>query len=325
MPEKYGGMGLGAMEHAILVEEFSRVDASMGGAQNLVQQAAMALHTYGTEEQKQQYLPAVIEGRKFCITGITEARAGSKLTDMETRAERRDGSWVLNGAKSEVHAPEHVRLCLILAMTPGGVSAFLVDTSDPGFHIGRRRYAIGMRGMPMAEIEFRDIVLPTERLLGEEGGGYDVFFKSFELTRIGNAAKAIGIARGALERALGYARERRVGRNVVTDFQGIRWQIAQFASRIEACRLLMHAAAQEYDRTGRSELMSLQAKLLACELAMEVTTAAVQWTGSHGCFEDQPFSMYMLDAKVGQVTGGTLEIARNSIARLLLGKETSLT
>lgn len=172
----------------------------------------------------------------------------------------------------------------------------------------------------MAAVRFDHCVVAADRLLGREGGAYDVFFKSFDLTRIGNAAKCIGIARGALEDALGYARTRNVGTNVVTDFQGIRWQIADLDTRIEAARLLMFKAACEYDATGRSTLDSARAKLLASTTAMEAATVALQITGSHGCFADAPFERYMMDAKVSQITGGTIEILRNTIARELLGK-----
>jgi alkylation response protein AidB-like acyl-CoA dehydrogenase len=319
IPAQYEGMGQGAIEHSIIVEEFCKCDASLGGALNLVQQAAMAILAYGTEEQKRIYLPMIARGRTFCITGITEAGAGSKFSDIKTTAVRERGNWILNGAKSEVHVPEHVRVCLIFAKTGDTVSAFLVDTKIPGFRIGRSREIIGMRAMPMSEIAFNDCVLEPDALLGGEGNGFQVFLKSFDFTRVGNAAKAIGIAEGAIARAIAYARERHVGDNVVTDFQGIRWQLAEFATRLEAARLLMLKAAMEYDETGRSTLLSSQAKLFACQLAMEATTAALQITGSYGCFSQQPFARYMMDAKVSQITGGTIEVMKNMIARTILG------
>lgn len=323
MPVEYGGMGKGAVEHAIIVEELCKVDGSIGGSCNLVQQCGMAILSFSPEAVKRKYLPLLSRGDTYSITAITEEGAGSKLSDMRTHAAPGAEGWILNGVKTETHMPEHCRVALVLAKTAGGISAFLVDTASPGFRVGRARDTIGLRGMPMAEIAFEDCRLPHEHLLGVEGGGYKVFFKSFDLTRIGNAAKGIGLAEGALAHAIAFAKQRRIGPNVVTDFQGIRWQIAELQSRIDAARLLMYKAAIEYDATGRSTLTSAQAKLLACNIAMEATTTALQITGSYGCFTDQPFARFMMDAKVSQLTGGSVEIQKNTIARELLGKETS--
>jgi alkylation response protein AidB-like acyl-CoA dehydrogenase len=325
IPARYGGMGGGAFEHAILVEEISRVDGSLGAALNLLQQTVMAVLAFAPEPMKQHYLPLLASGESFSITGITESAAGSKLTDITTTATRDGDGWVLNGTKTEVHIPEHVQICLMFAKAPAGITAFLVDTSTPGFRVVTRRGIVGLRGLPMSAVAFDNCRVGAGNLLGEEGGAYRVFFKSFDLTRIGNAAKCIGIARGAIEDAIAYSSSRRIGDNVVTDFQGIRWQLADFDTRLEAARLLMYRAAREYEDTGRSTLESARAKLLASTTAMEATTVALQMTGSHGCFTDSPFARYMMDAKVSQITGGTIEILRNTIARELLGKPSNPT
>ena len=320
IPVEYGGMGGGAIEHAILVEEMSRVDGSLGAALNLLQQTVMALLAFAPEEMKRHYLPLLASGESFSITGITESAAGSKLTDIRTTATPDGADWIIHGSKTEVHIPEHVQICLMFAKAPAGITAFLVDTATPGFSVIRRRDIIGLRGLPMSAVAFNHCRVGAGNLLGSEGGAYDVFFKSFDLTRIGNAAKCIGIARGAIEDAIAYAGERRIGDNVVTDFQGLRWQFADFDTRLEAARLLTYKAAMEYNATGRSTVDSARAKLLASTTAMEATTAALQITGSHGCFTEFPFARYMMDAKVSQITGGTIEILRNTIARQLLGK-----
>ena len=325
VPVEYGGLGAGALEHAIIVEEVSRVDASLGAALNLVQQTIVAIVAYGTAEQKARYLPVLASGESFAITGITEAEAGSKLSDIRTTAVRDGDEWILNGRKTEVHVPERARVCLVFAKTTGGLTAFLVDTGVAGFEVVRERETVGLRGLPMAEIAFRECRIPCDSVLGAEGGAYDVFFKSFDLTRIGNAAKCIGIAEGALKEAIEYAKRRRIGENVVTDFQGIRWQVADLFTRLEAARLLMYRAAHEYDSSGRCTTVSAMAKLLACTTAMEASTFALQMTGSYGCFAEQPFARYMLDAKVSQITGGTVEVLRNTIARDLLGMPTHPT
>lgn len=325
IPTAYGGMGLTAVEHAIIVSEVSRVDASLGAALNLIQQTIMAILSFAPDRLKELYLPLLASGESFAVTGITEEDAGSKLSDMSTRAERTDGGWIVNGTKTEVHVPEHSRTGIVFAKTDAGVSAFLVDNTLPGFQIKETREIVGLRGLPMTAIGFADCKLEEDRLLGEEGGAYDVFFKSFDLTRIGNAAKCFGIAEGALEAAVDYAGKRRIGQNVVTDFQGLRWQLSDLDARIEGARLLTFKAAREYVQTGRSTLNSARAKLLASTTAMEATTVALQMTGSHGCFSSSPFARFMMDAKVSQITGGTIEILRNTIARHRYGKPTAPT
>ena len=336
IPEAYGGLGGGAVEHAILVEEISRVDGSLGAALNLLQQTVMAILAFSPEPIKRRYLPLLASGESYSITGITEADAGSSLKDIATTATRamRDNSddsgdgddWILNGMKTEVHIPEHVQICLMFAKTANDrISAFLVDTATPGFRAAYTRDIIGLRGLPMAAVAFDNCRVGPDNLLGVEGGAYDVFFKSFDLTRIGNAAKCIGIARGAIEDAIAYSRSRKIGDNVVTDFQGLRWQLADFDMRLEAARLLTYKAALEYNATGRSTVDSARAKLLASTTAMEATTVCLQITGSHGCFTEFPFARYMMDAKVSQITGGTIEILKNTIARHILGKPTAPT
>jgi butyryl-CoA dehydrogenase len=285
----------------------------------------MAVLAYAPEPMKERYLPLLASGESFSITGITESEAGSKLTDIRTTATPDGDGWVLNGMKTEVHIPEHVQICLMFAMAPAGITAFLVDTSNRGFRVVTQRGIVGLRGLPMSAIAFDDCRVGNDCLLGGEGGAYQVFFKSFDLTRIGNAAKCIGIARGAIEDAIAYASKRRIGDNVVTDFQGIRWQLADFDTRLEAARLLTFKAAREYEDTGRSTLESARAKLLASTTAMEATTAALQITGSHGCFTESAFARYMMDAKISQITGGTIEILRNTIAREILGKSSHPT
>lgn len=323
VPTEYGGMGAGPIEHAIIVEEISKVDASLGAALNLIQQTIMAVLKFCTPAQKQKYLPGLSNGETYAMTGITESAAGSKLTDMSTTAVRDGDDWIINGIKTEVHVPEYVEACLIFAKAPGGISAFIVDTKNPGFKTLYAREIVGLRGNPMAAVGFENCRVPGENLLGKEGSYHEIFFNSFDLTRIGNAAKCIGIAEGALEAAIDYAKGRHVGDNVVTDFQGIRWQLADLVTRLEGARWLMHKAAMEYITTGRSTVNSAKAKLLACTTAMEATTVAFQITGSHGCFADQPFARFMMDAKLSEMTGGTVEILRNTIARDLLGKPTA--
>ena len=324
IPVEYGGLGGGAAEHAILVEEFSRVDASIGAALNLLQQTVMAVRSFSNAAQKAHYLPLLADGSSYSITGITENDSGSKMEDMSTRAVRDGDGWIIDGNKTEVHIPAHTQICLVFAKTEGSISAFLVDTSNPGFRVIGKRGIVGLRGLPMAAVAFEKCRVPGDSLLAGEGKAYDVFFKSFDLTRIGNAAKCIGIAEGALDEAIDFAKKRRIGGNVVTDFQGLRWQLADLDTRLAGARALMNVAANEYTATGRSTTTSARAKLMASTAAMDATTAALQLTGSHGCFTDSPFARYMMDAKVSQITGGTIEILRNAIARERLGKPSAL-
>jgi len=177
IPETYGGMGGGAIEHAILVEEVSRVDGSLGAALNLLQQTVMAIVAFAPETMKRHYLPLLASGESFSITGITEADAGSKLTDMRTTAAREGEHWILNGVKTEVHIPEHVQICLMFAKAPAGITAFLVDTATPGFRVVHQRGIVGLRGLPMSAVAFENCRVGPDHLLGEEGHAYDVFFK----------------------------------------------------------------------------------------------------------------------------------------------------
>lgn len=325
IPAEYGGMGAGALEHALIVEELSRVDASIGATQNLLQQTAIATMEFAPEHLQQKYLPLFAAGESFAITGLTETTAGSKLSDMKTTARREGENWVVNGVKTEVHIPQFVELCLVFAQTENGISSFLVETSTPGFNVLEERPTVGLRALPMYAVEFADCVVPENHLLVGDGAGLEVFFKSFDLTRIGNAAKCVGIGEGALDDALAYAERRSIGPNVVTDFQGIRWQIADLRTRLHAARLLTYEAACVYDATGKATRQSNMAKLMASVAAMDATTFALQMTGSHGCFTAQPFARYMMDAKVSQLTGGSVEILRNTVARELLGKPTAMT
>lgn len=320
---QYGGLAAGAVEHALLVEEFSKVDASAGAMQNLLQQTVVAVINYAPRELQEKYLPRMASGASFSITGLTESAAGSKLSDMATVARHESDGWHITGVKTEVHVPQFADVALIFAKTANGISAFLVPTGTPGFTAGEMRDIVGLRALPMHGITLDDCVVPDDHLLCGEGQGMRVFFKSFDLTRIGNAAKCVGIGIGALADAIAYARERGVGDGVVTDFQGIRWQVADLMTRLEAARLLTYQAACVYDETGRATKEANMAKLLASTTAMDAATFAMQLTGSYGCFGSQPFARYLLDAKVSQLTGGSVEILRNIVARELLGKEST--
>lgn len=319
----FDGLGAGAVEHAVIVEALSTVDASIGAMQNLLQQTVAAIVNYGSEPMRRRYLPRLARGEAFTITGLTESEAGSKPSDMSTSARHASDGWHITGVKTEVHVPEHADVALVFAKTESGISAFVVPTDTPGFVCGEQRDIVGLRGLPMHSVELHDCVVPDDHLLAGEGQGMRVFFTSFDLTRIGNAAKCIGIGSGALHDAIAYAGQRRVGEGVVTDFQGIRWNIADLTTQLEAARLLTYRAALIYDRDGRATREANMAKLLASTVAMDAAVFAMQLTGSYGAFSAQPFARYLLDAKVSQLTGGSVEILRNTVARELLGKEST--
>lgn len=317
------GLGAGAVEHALIVEALSAVDASIGAMQNLLQQTVAAIVNYGSAPMRRRFLPRLARGEAFTITGLTESDAGSKPSDMATSARHASDGWHITGVKTEVHVPAHADVGLVFAKTENGISAFLVPTDTPGFVCGKQRDIVGLRGLPMHSVELHDCVVPDDHLLAGEGQGMRVFFTSFDLTRIGNAAKCIGIGTGALRDAIAYAGQRRVGEGVVTDFQGIRWNIADLTTQLEAARLLTYRAAVIYDRDGRATREANMAKLLASTVAMDAAVFAMQLTGSYGAFSTQPFARYLLDAKVSQLTGGSVEILRNTVARELLGKEST--
>ena len=325
--EKYGGMGGGVTELCIATEEFSK---ACGGI--AVSYAASALGSYpiilyGTEEQKKKYLPDIASGKKLAAFGLTEAGAGSDAGAVSTTAKKEGDYYVLNGVKQWITNGGEAEIYTVIAMTDKtkgsrGASAFIVEKGTPGFEFGKKEKKLGIRSSATRELIFTNCKIPKENLLGKEGLGFIVAMKTFDKSRPGIGAQAVGIAQGALDYALRYAKERVQFGKPVSSFQGIQFMLADMGTKIEAARALVYYAAGLID-SGAKDISKLSAmsKLYASDVAMEVTTDAVQIFGGYGYMRDYPVEKYMRDAKITQIYEGTNQIQRGVIASELI-KET---
>ncbi len=322
--EEYGGMGGGVMELAIATEEFSK---ACGGI--AVCYAASALGTYpiilyGNDEQKKKYLPDIAAGKKLAAFGLTEPNAGSDAGGIETTAVKDGDYYILNGTKQWITNGGEADVYTVIALTDKakgarGASAFIVEKGTPGFSFGKKENKMGIRGSTTRELIFQDCRIPKENLLGREGIGFIVAMKTFDKSRPGVAAQAVGIAAGALDYAVNYAREREQFGKPISAFQGIQFMLADMATKVEAARALVYASAKMID-TGNDKCAkeSAMAKLFASDVAMEVTTDAVQILGGYGYMKEYPVEKMMRDAKITQIYEGTNQIQRVVIATNLI-------
>ena len=324
VPQEYGGTGGGVLDLCIATEELSR---ACGGI--AVCYAASALGTFpiilfGTEEQKKKYLPDLASGKKIAAFGITEPEAGSDASAIKTTAEKAGNYYVLNGVKHFITNGAEAEIYTIIAMTDKtkgarGASAFIVEKGTPGFTFGKKEEKLGIRASVTSELVFTDCKVPKENLLSKEGMGFIITMKTFDKSRPGVAAQALGIAQGALDVAVKYAKEREQFGKSIASFQGIQWMLADMATQIEAARALVYSCAREID-AGNKDVGkdSAMAKMFASDVAMKVTTDAVQILGGYGYMKDYPVEKYMRDAKITQIYEGTNQIQRNIIALQLI-------
>ncbi len=318
--EAYGGMGGGVTELAIATEEFSK---ACGGI--AVCYAASALGTYpillyGNEEQKQKYLPDIAAGKKLAAFGLTEAGAGSDAGAMETTATKDGDYYILNGTKQWITNGGEAEIYTVVAVTDKnkgsrGASAFIVEKGTPGFTFGKKENKMGIRASATRELIFQDCKIPKENLLGREGIGFIVAMKTFDKSRPGVAAQAVGIAAGALDYAVQYSRDREQFGKPISAFQGVQFMLADMGTKVEASRALVYASARMID-AGHEKCAkeSAMSKLFASDVAMEVTTDAVQIFGGYGYMKEYPVEKMMRDAKITQIYEGT-----NQIQRLVIG------
>ncbi len=316
LPAEYGGGGGGAVEYGILCEEIARASAAY--IHNGHYQTERMLLRHGTEEQRREILPHLASGESLAATAISEAGVGSSFTGMASTARRAGDEYILDGEKIHINDAAESGWINFFAVAPGGLTVFLVETSRPGFRILDKMDPIGLRASPIYSFRLEDYRIPPGRRVGEEGEGIQVFFSAFNYSRIGNASCLLGIAGAALEKALAIARERKVGRQAVTSFQGIRWMAAERFTRLEAASLLRDKAAWMEDRGGNPSRESSMAKLLAGEISVEIVCQAIQISGSRGCYRDSPLERYLRDAKSLCIAGGTLEVMKNNIAHQIL-------
>ena len=322
--EAYGGLGGGVTELAIATEELSK---ACGGI--AVCYAASALGTYpivlyGNEEQKKKYLPDIASGKKIAAFGLTEPNAGSDAGAIETTAVKDGDYYILNGTKQWITNGGEAEIYTVVAMTDKskgarGASTFIVEKGTPGFTFGKKEDKLGIRASATRELIFQDCKIHKDNLLGKEGTGFIVAMKTFDKSRPGVAAQAVGIAQGALDHAVKYSREREQFGKPISAFQGLQWMMADMATKVEAARALVYATAKTIDNgCDKCAKESAMAKLFAGDVAMEVTTKAVQIFGGYGYMREYPVEKYMRDAKITQIYEGTNEIQKSVIATNLI-------
>lgn len=324
VPEEFGGLGKGALELAIAVEELSK--ACLGVSTTY---AANALGTYpillfGTDEQKKRFLPDIAAGKRLVAFGLTEANAGSDAGGIQSTARLEGDHYVLNGTKQWITNGGEAEIYTIIAITdkakgPRGASAFIVEKDTPGFGFGKKEKKMGIRASSTRELFFEDCRVPKENILGRAGMGFIVAMRTLDNSRVGVGAQGVGVAQGALDEALKFARQRVQFGHPIVSFQAVQHMLADMATEVEAARALVYCAARFIDSGAKDVTKaSAMAKLFATDIAMKVTTNAVQVMGGSGYMREYPVEKMMRDAKILQIYEGTNQIQRNVIAQCLV-------
>ena len=323
-PEDYGGAGADYISYAIAVEELSRVCASTGVTLSAhLSLGANPIYLFGTEEQKQQFLIPLATGEKMGAFDLTEPAAGSDADGTKTTAKREGDHWILNGTKIFITNGGEAETYVVLARTDMeakkhyGMSAFIVEKGTPGFSFGKKEHKMGIRSSPTMEMVFENCKVPHDNFLGEDGQGFKIAMKTLDGGRIGIAAQALGIAQGALDEAVKYAKERKQFDTPISRFQGVQFQLADMATQIQASRFLVYNAAYRASAGLSYSQDSAMAKLMASETAMKVTTQAVQILGGYGYTREYPVERMMRDAKITEIYEGTSEVQRIVIGSAL--------
>jgi alkylation response protein AidB-like acyl-CoA dehydrogenase len=332
--EKYGGAGMGYIEYAIIIEELSRVDGSIGiivAAHNSL--CTNHIYKFGSEEQKKKYVTPLAQGKKLGCWSLTEPEAGSDAGGTRTTAIRKDGGWLINGSKTFTTNGHYADVCVGMAVTDAskkshGISAFVVEKGTPGFRPGKKENKLGLRASDTSEVVFTDCRVPADSLLGKEGEGFVNSLQILDGGRISIASLGLGMAQGAYECSVKYAKQRKQFGKPIGDFQAIQFKLADMAMEIEAARLLTYKAAWLADRAiaagdydARITSESSMAKLYAGEVAVRVANEAVQIHGGYGFIKDYPAEKFYRDVKLCTIGEGTSEIQRMVIARQILGKK----
>lgn len=323
-PESYGGANMGYVEYALIIEELSAVDPSIGlivAAHNSL--GALHLFTFGSEEQKKKFIPRSMNGETLSAWALTEPGSGSDAKALKTTAVHKGNKWIMNGSKTFITNPNYSDYTIVMAITnpeqgARGISAFIVEKGTPGFRIGKNLNKLGMRASDTAELFFDNCEIPEENLLGKEGEGFHQAMSILDGGRVSIGSMCVGIARGAYENALKYAQEREAFGKRVSDFQATKFKLADMAMEIDAARLLILRSAWLKDQNLPLNLESAMAKLYASEVAVRVANEAVQIYGGYGFIKEYPVEKFYRDAKLGTIGEGTSEILRLVIARELL-------
>jgi butyryl-CoA dehydrogenase len=332
IPEAYGGQGAGVLDLCIVVEELSKACGGVGVAYAVNALGSFPIIVGGTEEQKQQWLPPVAGGDKLIAFGLSEKASGSDAGSLRTRAERDGDEYVIDGEKKWNTNGNAASFYTVYCSTRPdrghrGISAIMVEKGTPGFEIGKREELMGIRCVPVHELHFKGCRVPAENLLGAEGKGFGNAMMTLDRARPGVAAQALGLAQGALDWAIRYTSERQQFGQSVLSFQATQFKVADLATEIEAARQMVYTAARAIDAgVGNISKFAAMAKVFATDVAMKVTTEAVQMFGGYGYCRDYPIEKYMRDAKITQIYEGANQIQRLVIGRALTkeaGKSTS--
>lgn len=325
MPEEYGGAGLDLLSFCLIVEEISRVCASSSQVAVVQELGSLPIMIGGSEQLKEKYLPKLAAGHHIAAYALTEPNAGSDVKSLKTKAERQGSNYILNGQKMFISNGGVADVYSVFAQTDKGITAFVVEKDTPGFEVGKLEKKMGIKGSPTAQLFFENCVIPVENRIGEEGDGWLVAMKTFDKSRPTVAAQALGIAQGAYDVAVEYVQEREQFGKSISSFQAVQFMLADMKTQIEAARGLVYRAAakvNELTSTGKNPELtqsSSMAKMFASDVAMKVTTDAVQLLGGYGFIHDYQVERMMRDAKITQIYEGTNQIQRMIIARTILG------
>ncbi len=325
MPEEYGGAGLDLLSFCLIVEEIARVCASSSQVAVVQELGTLPIMIGGEESLKKRYLPKLATGKNIAAYALTEPNAGSDVRSLKTKAERTGDTYVLNGQKMFISNGGVADVYSVFAQTEKGITAFVVEKDTPGFEVGKLEKKMGIKGSPTAQLFFENCVIPLENRIGEEGEGWLIAMKTFDKSRPTVAAQALGIAQGALDVALEYVQEREQFGKSISSFQAIQFMLADMKTQIEAARGLVYRAAAKVNdltSTGKNPELtqsSSMAKMFASDVAMKVTTDAVQLLGGYGFIHEYQVERMMRDAKITQIYEGTNQIQRMVIARTMLG------
>lgn len=322
--KEYGGAGGDTLAYILAVEELSKVCGSTGVILSAhVSLCASLIDQFGTEEQKQKYLTSLAKGEKIGAFGLTEPNAGTDASGQQTVAVLDGDNYILNGSKIFITNGGVADVFIIFAMTDRskgvkGISAFIVEKSFEGFSIGKLENKMGIRASSTTELVMENCIVPKENLIGKEGKGFGIAMKTLDGGRIGIAAQALGLAEGALDEAIAYMKERKQFGRQIGAFQGLQWMVAEMDTKIEAARWLVYKAAFLKDQKMPYSVDAARAKLFAAEVAMEVTTKAVQIFGGYGYTKEYPVERMMRDAKITEIYEGTSEVQRMVISGSIL-------
>ncbi|MCB2186385.1 MAG: acyl-CoA dehydrogenase family protein [Deltaproteobacteria bacterium] len=323
IPEEFGGLGGGCLENCVAVEELSRACVGVSTTFAASFLGAYPILLFGNQAQKEKYLTKIATGESLAAFALTESASGSDAGSIRTEARKEGDEYVLNGSKQWITNGGEAGIYSVIAITDRskgarGATAFVVEESDPGFTVGKKEKKLGIRASATAELIFNNCRIPADRVLGKEGMGFVVAMRTFDKSRPGVGAQAVGLAQGALDEAAAFARVRRQFDKPIINFQAVAHMLADMATKVEASRALVYSVARYID-SGAKDISKAgaMAKLFPTDVAMEVTTNAVQVLGGHGYMRDYPVEKMMRDAKILQIYEGTNQIQRNVIGQEL--------